>query len=576
MRHLHTIAVILGLACAGAGCSPTAGTRDATLQQPGASTAFLTYEAEAGSSDGETVHAEPLPAPDVVTPALEASGRAYVELARPGSHLDVVTTRAANALVVRTCIPDAATGGGTDATISLYVNGVFRQKLALTSRYAWTYGPNNGHANDPAAGHPHVFWDESRAFITGGIAAGDTLRLQKDAGDEAAYYRIDLVDLEEVAPPLPQPAGSLAATDFGAEANDDGDDTIALQTCIDAAKTQGKTVWIPPGRFLQSAKLRIDGVEVRGAGMWYTTLAGTVAGDNWDGRVGVTLAGLRPALRDLSITSLVHDSRRVKGGKPVTAKPGNCHGWAVENIWISHTNVGLWMSGADDGVVRGCRIRLTYADGINLNCGSSRNIIEQCHVRGCGDDGIAVLSEIKPKSGPSIGNIVRNNTVSAIWWGHNCDLAGGSGHLIEDNLFVDNALLGCFAINLPGAYPMTPLTSSVIRRNTILRGGGNGHGQKRGAVWIYAGSTTIDDVTFSDNRIIDAVFRGIHLAGSGVQYMTFARNLIEHPGEDGVVIQPEVRGSGVFQGNACTGLGTGRMDMVKPSGDGYTIQNLAP
>src|SRR6185369_7458330 len=137
------------------------------------------------------------------------------------------------------------------------------------------------------------------------------------------------------------------------------------------------------------------------------------------------------------------------------------------------------------------RIRFTYADAINLNSGASNNVVENNHIRGSGDDGLALLSEMENNNPMSTNNTVRFNTVSAIWWGHNCDLAGGTGHVIEDNVLVDNAKFGCFTINLPSAYPMFPLSGSIVRRNSIIRGGGNANGQKRGAVWIYPGSTSI-------------------------------------------------------------------------------------
>lgn len=572
MRQPHALILILGVVLAG-GCTPAASQRTEAPRPPGAATPFTTYEAELGATDGEVVRAVAAPAADAVSPALEASSRAFVELARPGAHLDIVSTTAANALVIRHCIPDAASGGGTDATLSLYVNGSFRQKLALTSRHAWLYGPGNGQSDDPAAGRPHVFWDEARAFITGGVAAGDALRLQQDDGDDAAFYRIDLVDLELVPPPLPRPAGALSIIDFGAIADDEGDDTAALKACVAAARQQQSPVWIPPGVYRQAGKITLAGVTIRGAGMWYTTLAGTASGSDFGGTVGFHLSGSGATISDLSVTSLVHTSRATKGGKPFTSEVGQCRAWLVENVWITHTNVGFWIGGAVDGAIRGCRVRSTYADAINLNRGSSRNLVEDCHVRGCGDDGIALLSELGPRDpNPSMANTVRHNTVSALWWGHNCDLAGGGGHLIEDNLLADNALFGCFTINLPAAYPMHPQSASTVRRNRILRGGGNAHGQKRGAVWIYAGSTTIDDVSFSDNQIDDAIFRGIHLAGSGMQHMTFERNRIDRPGEDGIVILPEVRGSGRFAGNLVSGLGEGRLPLRRPSGDGYAVQ----
>src|SRR5207237_39343 len=126
-------------------------------------------------------------------------------------------SKAANSVVVRYVIPDAPKGDGIQATISLYVNGKFRQKLNLTSKYAWSYGggsTDNGlfTLNEPKTGGAHHFFDEARALV-GDIPAGAVVRLQKDADDTADYYVIDLVDLEQVGPPKTKPEGYLSLTD---------------------------------------------------------------------------------------------------------------------------------------------------------------------------------------------------------------------------------------------------------------------------------------------------------------------------------------------------------------------------
>ena len=59
-------------------------------------------------------------------------------------------------------------------------------------------------------------------------------------------------------------------------------------------------------------------------------------------------------------------------------------------------------------------MRGTYADGINIGRGSTGNLIENNHVRGCGDDGIAILSETENGYPPSTGNTARHNTVAAV------------------------------------------------------------------------------------------------------------------------------------------------------------------
>ena len=550
------------------------------LRHRGAVVPFTTIEAEdTGSTTGSVVRMTTLPTSTTWTPELEASARGYVALTATGQHVEFPNTRAANALVLRHCIPDAPTGGGITATLSLYVNGSFRQKLTLSSTYNWLYSNgtsgSNGQSNDPtiSGATPHVFWDETHAFITGGVQAGDTLRLQKDGDDMAAFYRIDLVDLETVPGALapPAPGTHLAITDYGANGSDATDDTAAIQSCITAAKAQGKIVWMPAGTFYHTAKFTLDGVAVQGAGMWHTSLISTSAGSSFGGNIGFHLTGAGPRVSDLFITSTAHTTRNTAGGKPLTSSYNTLSSWKVENVWITHTNVGFWMSGAMNGTVRSCRVRLTYADGINLNRGASGNLVEHNHVRGLGDDGLALLSETDFTPTVSTNNTLRFNTVTAIWWGHNCDLAGGGGHLIEDNYLADNWGFGGFTINLPSAYPMYAVTNAIIRRNTILRGGGNAYGQKRGAIWIFPGNQTISGVFIRDNDIRDSVFRGVHLRGSQSQAITWERNVIDRPGEHGIEIPSDVLGSGVFTNNIVRNLNGGFVQFNNNGGADYSV-----
>jgi polygalacturonase len=226
------------------------------------------------------------------------------------------------------------------------------------------------------------------------------------------------------------------------------------------------------------------------------------------------------------------------------------------------------MSGAGTGVIRNCRVRCTYADGININNGSTDVLVENNHIRGTGDDGLAILSEVKV-SAITRNIVLRHNTVVNAWWGVDCDLAGGMSHLVEGNSLRDGAGL---AVNLPASYPNNPLTGAVVRDNEILRAGCNfQNGQRRGAIWIYAGSTTISDLLITENLIQDPIFRGIHLAGGFNQVASFERNVVDHPGEDGVFIESSVIGSGTYSGNSVTHLRDGYRPLKNNAGGGYTL-----
>ncbi len=524
----------------------------------GATVPFITLEGENGSSNGSVVQlGTPFPWPSV--PAQEASGRAYVELNTTGEYVEFTVSEPANAMVIRHCTPDAPGGGGLMASLGLYVNGVRVEDVSLSSKFNWLYitgvAHGNGQSNIPN-GFPHAFWDETRLFIPGGVQAGDLIRLQKDVADIAAYYRIDLIELEEVPPPLTQPANSLSIASYGANGSSANNDTAAIEQCILDAKAQGKTVWFPAGTYLQNEYFVLDGIKVQGAGMWYTTLSDTVgnAATTWSANSGFRFVGSGSGVSDLTFNSLETTYRSNFSPKSFFGSGSN--NWSVERVWVTHTGTGLWLGG-DNGVVRDCRIRFTYADGINVNDGNanflSNALVENNHVRGTGDDGIAVLAHVV--SPGEVNRVtVRHNTVIAPWWASNMDMTGGTDILMHNNLLTDGA---GFVVNLPIGFAMEPLNNALFSHNKILRcGRQTGQtGGLRGSIWIFPQSSGLQNFTIENNWLEDSLFHGIHVFGDKTQEITFKNNRINNSGNRAVLIQSPATGSGTFEGNISTGSG---------------------
>lgn len=535
----------------------------------GADVPFTTHEAESLKTTGTVIALRGLPGPNEASAEIEASGRSYVRLSEVGEYCEFEVKERGNALVLRHSIPDAPEGGGTTATISLYVNGKFRQKISLDSRYNWLYGsasrPHGGHSNNPQDGRPHLFWNDTRVFLDEPWTAGDVLRLQKDVDDKAEYYGLDLIDTELAPAPLEAPPDGtfVSVTDFGAIANDEIDDSAAIRAGIEAAKEQGKTLWFPAGTFFHSQMFPLDGVQVQGAGMWHTELIGTGP------MLGFVLMGVKPRVADLFVESTAHHTRTDPGGMVFRSRRST--DWSVENVWITHVHCGFWLGQASHGSIRGCRLYGTYADAINLNRGSSHNVVENNYLRTTGDDGIATLAETKDPDIITEGNTFRFNTVVANWWGHNIDVAGGHGHVVENNYLADNSHSGCFTFNLPSAYPMHPLTGAIVRNNMIVRGGGNHAGQERGAVWSFADDSPISGVVFENNQIIDPIFRGLHLHGRSQQEMVFKNNTIENPGTDAVRIDATVKGKLIMTGNDIHGLKDGYHEIDNAAGGEFEV-----
>ena len=140
----------------------------------GATTPFTSFEAEnatlAGGAQVQLLTSAPTN--QYSSPLLEASGHAFAQLTATGQAVTWTNTTGQNftAINVRYCIPDTPTGGGTNTTLDLYVDGVFRQALAVNSRQTWLYeNSTNYNDNDqnPADGLPRVFFDDIHAFIAG-------------------------------------------------------------------------------------------------------------------------------------------------------------------------------------------------------------------------------------------------------------------------------------------------------------------------------------------------------------------------------------------------------------------------
>lgn len=497
----------------------------------GAAVPWVEYEAESASTNGLALEATRA----FGQIAAEASGRRAVRLEQTGQYVRFSAARAANALVVRYVIPDAPAGGGITATLSLYVDGVPRQKLSLTSRYAWSYGGESETLNDPSAGGAHHFFDEARALV-GDIPAGASVALQKDADDQAAFYVLDLVDLEQVAPPADMPAGFLSIGDCGATPDDASDDGPAIQTCVERAMRQGRGLWIPSGRFESASPtadrqgIALAGLELRGAGMWHSVIHGAFA------RFHCTGDGCRFA--DFAI--LGETTRRDDSVPENGFNGGAGHGSRMERVWVEHTKVGWWVGeGARNPteglVITGSRFRNLFADGVNLCNGASGALVEQSHFRNTGDDAIASWAPAA-EGGVNTGNVFRHNTVQVPWRANCFAIYGGRDNRIEDSLCADVVTYpGVLIAQDFGSHPFSGTTT--VRRTRLVRAGGPMWRQQHGALKIQATKGPVVGLVVEDIEIDSPTYAGIQIQGPGaVSAASFERVSVDRPGTWGVYI----------------------------------------
>ncbi|MCM4080716.1 CARDB domain-containing protein [Paractinoplanes hotanensis] len=515
----------------------------------GAATPYVSYEAEAARYSGTLVEADALRTFGHTNFGTESSGRKSVRLNSTGQFVEFTSVNQANSIVVRNSIPDAPNGGGQTATISLYANDQFVQKLTLSSRNSWLYGTTDDTeslSNTPSADARRLF-DESNALLSTSYPAGTRFKLQRDAGDTASFYYVDMIDLEQVAPALSQPAGCVSITNYGAVPNDGVDDTAAIQRAVtDDENGVISCVWIPAGQWRQEQKILspdparnqwnqkgIRNVVVRGAGMWHTRLYTNTEPQNvvgninhpHEGNVGFDIDD-NTQISDLAIFGMT--TNRANRGHGINGRLGK--NTKISNVWIEHVNVGAWV-GRDysdtpaywnpgDGLeFSGMRIRDTYADGINFSNGTRNSRVFNSTFRTTGDDSLAVWANPRVRDTSvdvASNNHFVNNTVQLPWRANGIAIYGGSNNSAENNLIYDT-------MNYPGIMLATdhdPLPfggTTLLANNGLYRAGGVfwNEDQEFGAITLFPQGKDIPGVTIRDTEILDSTYDGIQFKTGG-------------------------------------------------------------
>ena len=535
----------------------------------GATIPWVEYEAEDGVTNGMVLGpSRAVNATNVFDSiAGESSGRRAVELAGTGQYVRFTTAAAANSIVVRFVIPDSTDGTGISATLGLYVNGARTASLTLTSHYAWAYGnPQTSDAttNNPSDGYAHHFYDEARLLLPADVPAGATVALQQDAQDTAAYYVVDLIDLEEVSPALAQPAGTLSVTAYGATGNGTTDDGQAIQNAINAAQSMGMNVWVPPGNYLDAATvLNVKSVAVYGAGMWRSTIEGASA--------RFVCGGTGCQIQDLALSGEVvlrDDSNSISGISGVFGT-----GSALQNVWVEHFTTGAWIgvngnTPASGLLVHGARIRDTFADGINFCNGTSNSIIEQSTTRNTGDDGFASWAFAGAGDAPNTNNVFRFDTVQVPWRANCFAIYGGTGNAVQDSTCADVVTYpGVFVDQEFNSHPFGGTTT--IARDTIVRSGGLMFGQNWGALTLsgHDSALPITGVSVSDVEIDDATYAGILFIGpnDAIDGATLTDVTVTGPATYGISVAASATGSATATNVVVTGAAMGGLDDEAPA-----------
>ncbi|MER6347974.1 discoidin domain-containing protein [Streptomyces sp. NPDC001595] len=471
----------------------------------GANMPYTMYEAEDGTVGGGAGVVGPNRTVGDV--AGEASGRKAVSLDATGEYVEFTTRAATNTLVTRFSIPDAPGGGGIDSTINVYVDGVFKKALPLTSKYAWLYGAETAPGNSPGAGAPRHIYDEAHIMLGETVPEGSRIRLQKDAANTSAYA-IDFINLEQVAPVAnPDPATYTVPAGFTHQAVQDALDRVRMDT---TGKLVG--VYLPPGDYQTSSKFQVYGkaVKVVGAGPWYTKFHAPSTQDNTD--VGFRAEGTAKGSLFKGFAYFGNYTSRIDG-------PGKVFDFAnvsdivIEDIWNEHMVCLYWGANTDRITIRNSRIRNMFADGINMTNGSTDNLVANNDARATGDDSFALFSAIDAGGADMKNNVYENLTSTLTWRAAGVAVYGGYNNTFRNIHIADTLVYSGITISsLDFGYPMNGFGTepTTFENVSIVRAGGHFWGsQTFPGIWVFSASKVFQGIRVNHVDIVDPTYSGV-------------------------------------------------------------------
>ncbi|RDD83851.1 discoidin domain-containing protein [Streptomyces parvulus] len=471
----------------------------------GANMPYDMYEAEDGTVGGGATVAGPNRTIGDI--AGEASGRKAVELDATGEYVEFTTRAATNTLVTRFSIPDAPGGGGIDSTLNVYVDGVMKKALPLTSKYAWLYGNEASPGNSPGAGAPRHIYDEAHLMLGETVPAGSRIRLQKDAAN-STDYAIDFVNLEQVAPVAnPDPAAYAVPAGFTHQDVQNALDRVRMDT---SGKLVG--VYLPAGDYQTSSKFQVYGkaVKVVGAGPWFTTFRAPSAQDNTD--VGFRADASAKGSSFANFAYFGNYTSRIDGpGKVFDFS--NVSDIVIDNIWNEHMVCLYWGANTDRITIKNSRIRNMFADGVNMTNGSTDNLVSNNDARATGDDSFALFSAIDAGGADMKNNLYENLSTTLTWRAAGLAVYGGYNNTFRNIHIADTLVYSGITISsLDFGYPMNGFGTdpTTFENISIVRAGGHFWGQQTfPGIWVFSASKVFQGIRVNNVDIVDPTYSGI-------------------------------------------------------------------
>lgn len=512
---------------------------------PGANVPFVEYHAVDARTNGSVL------GPDraFTHVATEATGRRALHLAA-GQYAEFVLTSPADAVDLRYSIPD-----GPDSALHVFVNGRPSADLTLTAKFSHFYG-NYPFTKNPADAGEHHYFDDTRTRFDRVLPAGTRIRFQTTADTN-----LDVADFEHVRPAVTMPAGALSVLDFGADPSGAADSGQAIQDAIDAGRTQGRTVWLPPGTYQVNRQLVVDRVTLVGAGPWYSVLTGNRVGVFGNAAptpsTGVHLSGFA-----------VFGQTTARDDSVVDSGFGGSFGGGstISDVWVQHTKAGMWFDGPSDGLtVSDARIQDTTADGINLHDGVSHTTIQNTFVRNTGDDGMAMWSD----QNADHDNAFVHDTVIQPQLANGFAVYGGHDNTVSNDIAADTVTQGG-GVHVGNRFGAVPLSGTTTIAGDLLLRDGNlvpNDPTEIGALWFDAADAPMTGtIDVHDDALVDSSYAGIQFVGKQITNVGVRNVAIAGAGT--FAVQVQAPGSATFSNVLATGL---RASGVYDCGSGFAL-----
>lgn len=445
----------------------------------------------------------------------EASGRSAVHLDAIGQYVEFTLPAPANAFVLRNAVAE-----NTNGTISIYADGVNKDKFNVSSKFSYVYATPStlgelGYNNQPGAGQT-AYWlyEDSQLMLDQVYPAGTKIKIQKDAGDVPWIY-VDMIETEHVAPPASNPDPSKYVEVSSSK---------SIEQALDEFRQNPgmKGIFIPAGEWTINNKIYLYGraTEIIGAGPWHTKLIAPQNQTNTDVGFNISSTANGSTIKDLSAWG--NYVYRVDGpGKFIDGS--GMQNVTIENLWVEHFVCLYWGVNSSYNTFKDNRIKNTFADGINMTNGSSYNIIDNNYSRGAGDDAFALFSAIDSGGSYNVGNKYTNLTATNVRRAAAFAIYGGSDNLYQ-NLYGADTLTypGLTISSLSFGYNTLGFgdKDTVIDGVTLDRTGGDfwtsvgaddkiNDYQNFGAVWFFGGDRAFKNIVFKNVDINHPVYFGL-------------------------------------------------------------------